>query len=221
VHAIGNGKDTGPLKGTGSVPCVWIADELAAGSVGLVADLFGAGAFQIVESGLGGAAENIVGAVVVDNSQGKEEIPAGITGAVNVAAGFDGGRVGIVTGRVFAVGRRTVGGALDEISLDVTSGARRIKVVESVFDNLGNVGFWTVIVVGLNNVVVVDASFGGTVGGARVGVQVGHGLQHGVGIGTVDGEAFFFGNAGARFARGLAEKSQEEEQGSNFHHGGN
>ena len=197
-----------------------VADKLVFSCVGVVTDLCGTRAFQVVKTFFGSSTQDIVVAGVVDDAKGEEQVTASVGRAVNVTSIFNEVGVGVVSTGILAVGSRTVGGTLNEGSCDSTVSADLVKVMESVFDELGDTFFGTEIVVGLDDVEVLLALFGRAVGSARVGVQEGQSINHGVGVSTIESVTEFFCLAGTRASgcRSIAEKSKEQEKGRKLHH---
>ena len=194
---------------------ILVADQLVGSSSGIIADLSGTRDFEIVKTFFGKSRQDIMVASVVGDTKQEEQVSASVGRTVDVAAGFDEAGVGVVSASVLTVGNRTGGGTLDERSCNTTEGTDLIKVVERIFDGLGNAFFRAVIVVGLDNIEVLLALFGRAVSSTCVSVQEGKSIKHSVSVSTINGETEFFGLACTRASgcRSIAEKSEKKEKG--------
>mmetsp|Transcript_7153 Transcript_7153/g.15492 ORF Transcript_7153/g.15492 Transcript_7153/m.15492 type:complete len:269 (-) Transcript_7153:103-909(-) len=153
--------------------------------------------FHIMNSILTSLTQRIVCAIIVDHAQRQKVGLTLIARAIALAPGLSHGSVGIIPAIISTNRRGTIRGTRSECTRDRTRRTALVVIVESILDGLGNVGFGTVIVMGLDDEVVLLALGGHAVRGASVGFEVVEGVEHGALGGTVDGVAEFFGFAGA------------------------
>jgi len=178
---------------------------------------------QIVKSLFGGGGQNIVVAGIVGDSEKAKETLALLGRTIEVASIHHQISVSLIATIVFAIGNRTIGSVIDDLSLDSAGGTRGVVIVKAVLNGLGDTGFGTIIVVGLDNVIIPFAVFAGTIGDTRVGLEELEGGKHSILVFAVDlPSAEFFDLTGARTARslGLVHSQSEKQKGKGqFHFG--